>query len=522
MPRKILHGSLKICLALSILFLFLFSVPTKSQQQFQNGTIITIAGTGTAGYNGDNINATNAQINQPYKVAVDSSDNLYIADSYNHRIRKVLVNGTIITVAGNGDPCPDQTTICSDGSMAIDAQLRNPEGVAVDASGNIFIIDFLGFKIRKVDSATKRISTIAGNGFEGYSGDGGPATSAQMDDPSDLVIDKLGNIYIAEYSGGSGMIRKLTPNGQGNYTISTVAGNNTACANTASTTNPCGDNGPATSAQLAPRGVAVDTSGNIYIADGTNYRVRKVDITTGIITTIAGTGETQNTLPGYGGPATSARIRDTYDVEVDGYGNVYVIDSDDAVKKIEKGTGVITRVAGGGTQGLGDGGPAVNSTLSGPIGIQFDSDGSLYIVDFWNHRIRKIINLSPPPPPAPPPTQTPNATATPTASPTNGQSKPSVTLVSPKTLQTSDEITFACMVSGSNITSISLYTNTSGSWKKEETKAASTQTVQDFQLTGIKSGSYIWNCEAKTVSGAAFSPQNQSFEVKLNQPGQPA
>ena len=244
--------------------------------------ITTVAGDGAGGFSGDNGPATSAELADPQGVAVDSAGNLYIADLANNRIRKVS-NGVISTVAGNGTP-----GFSGDGGLATAAQLDQPAGVAVDSAGNLYIADCWNHRIRKVSNGV--ISTVAGNGTPGFSGDNGPATSAQLSDPTGVAVDSAGNLYIADMF--SNRIRRVS-----NGAITTVAGNGTQGFS--------GDNGPATSAQLSnPYAVAVDSAGNLYIADMVNNRIRKVS--NGVITTVAG-GGTQG-LGGDGGPATSAQL----------------------------------------------------------------------------------------------------------------------------------------------------------------------------------------------------------------------
>ena len=215
------------------------------------GIITTIAGNGIAGYSGDGGLATNAELNNPYGVAVDSNGNIYIADTNNNRIRKVnSTTGIITTIAGNGT-----AGYSGDGGLATNAELYYPYGVAVDSNGNIYIADTYNNRIRKVNSTTGIITTIAGNGTAGYSGDGGPATNAQLNYPYGVAVDSSGNIYIADTD--NNRIRKVNST---TGIITTIAGNG----------NPgySGDGGPATNAELYdPSGVAVDSNGNIYIAD---------------------------------------------------------------------------------------------------------------------------------------------------------------------------------------------------------------------------------------------------------------
>jgi len=236
--------------------------------------IETVAGNGTGGYSGDESPATDAQLDFPLGVAVDASGNLYIVEWINNCIRKVDASGIITTVAGNGT-----SGYRGDGGPATNAQLDCVHGVAVDASGNIYITDTGNYRVRKVDPSGV-ITTVAGNGAWGYSGDEGPATNAQLDWPLGMAVDALSNIYITD----GYRIRKVDTNG----IITTVAGG---------TWGYSGDGGPAGKAKLNwPLGVAVDAVGNLYIADTYNYCIRKVD-TNGIITTVAGLGTTQ----GYSG-----------------------------------------------------------------------------------------------------------------------------------------------------------------------------------------------------------------------------
>ncbi len=228
-----------------------------------SGIITTIAGTGNAGYAGDGGLATSAEFLGSYGVAVDLSGNVYIADRNNHRIRKINTSGIITTIAGNGIG-----GYSGDGGLAASAMLNSPTGVTTDATGNIYISDQDNNRIRKVNTSGI-ISTIAGNGIAGFAGDGGSATSAELNTPAHLTIDVLGNIYITEYL--NNRIRKINTSG----IISTIAGNGTFGFS--------GDGGLATSAELnGAYGVAVDASGNVYISDSYNNRIRKLSIITGI------------------------------------------------------------------------------------------------------------------------------------------------------------------------------------------------------------------------------------------------
>jgi uncharacterized protein (TIGR03437 family) len=274
-----------------------------------SGIISTAAGNGTRGFSGDGGPATGASLNQPSGVAVDAAGNLYIADYYNYRVRKVSSSGIISTVAGNGIK-----GFSGDGGTATSATLREPEALAVDAAGNLYIADSTNQRIRKV-SPSGIISTVAGTGTWAFSADGGPATSASLSFVEGVAVDAAGNLYIDDSD--NGRIRKVSPSG----IISTVAGTGTWGFS--------GDGGPATSASLNdPWGVAVDAAGNLYIADARNGRIRKVS-PSGIIGTVAGGGSAL----GDGGAATSASLKHPIAVAVDAAGNVYIAD-DNRIRKV--------------------------------------------------------------------------------------------------------------------------------------------------------------------------------------------
>ena len=329
-----------------------------------NGVLTVVAGNGIAGFSGDGGSATSASLNQPQGVAVDSAGNLYIADEHNNRIREVT-GGTITTIAGNGSE-----GFSGDGGPATSASLAFPCGVAVDSAGNLYIADFENSRIRKVSGGA--ITTIAGNGTQGFSGDGGPATSASLAFPAGVAVDSAGNLYIADSD--NNRIRKVTGG-----TIATVAGNGNAYFS--------GDGGPATSASLRyPEGIAVDSAGNLYIADTNDGRIRLV--TGGTITTVAGSGGC--CFSGDGGPAAGASLYDPEGVAIDSAGNLYIADTiNDRVRKVSGGT--IATIAGNGVYRYsGDRGPAVNAALNQPYGVTPDSAGNLYIADDQNNRIRKV------------------------------------------------------------------------------------------------------------------------------------
>jgi uncharacterized protein (TIGR03437 family) len=438
-----------------------------------NGILTRIAGNSRPGYSGDGGPAANAQLTAPAGLAFDGAGNIYIADSGNNVIRKITTDGNIHTFAGNGTP-----GLSGDGDLAVKAQLLAPAGVAVDGSGNVYIADTGNSNIREV-TTDGNISTFAGEGFRGFSGDGdqatssvlnvpqdvfvagngtiyiadtgnadiravapgnlngitvpiintvvgsttigfagdgGPATKASLFNPWAVTVDGSGNIYIAEY--GNNRIRLVNSSGN----ISTIAGNGTIGFS--------GDGGAATMAMLnSPTGVAVDSSGNIYIADSGNLRLRKV--TSANINTIAGTG--QLSYSGDGGLATLAQLNAPQGVlagagylfltdsgnavvrrvsasgvinsltggtmvhpagiAADAAGNVYVADPPANVVRRIGTDGNITIFAGNGNQGYGgDNGPAASAQLNAPTGLAIDSAGNLYIADYANHVIRKVVN----------------------------------------------------------------------------------------------------------------------------------
>ena len=331
------------------------------------GVITTVAGDGTRSYGGDGGAATSAQLNRPISLALDGSGNLYIADVWNNRIRMVNSSGNISTVAGDGT-----SGFSGDGGAATEARLFSPFGVALDGSGNLYIADAANHRIRRV-SSTGTITTVAGDGSESYGGDGGAATSAQLSTPSDVVLDGSGNLYIVDQN--NHRIRKVSSTG----TITTVAGTGAAGYSE--------DGGAATEAQLnSPAGLAVDGSGNLYIADLDNHRIRKVD-SAGIISTIVGDGLQGDSAAA----AAQLRLRDPYGVTLDGLNNLYIADmSNHRIIKVSS-TGTISTVAGDGTEGFsGDGGAATAAQLNAPTGVTLDNAGSLYIADWGNNRIRRV------------------------------------------------------------------------------------------------------------------------------------
>ena len=351
-----------------------------------NGIITTVVGictstSCTGSFSGDGGLASTAGLNHPTGLAFDANGNLYIADTGNNRIRKVDGNDIITTVAGNG-----LEGFGGDGGAATSAELSSPSAVAVDVAGNLYINDGVAGSYYFPDSGSQRvrmvdvsgiITTIVGNGSVGFGGDGGGAISAQLNYPSGLTVDGDGNLFIADY--GNNRIRMVGTDA----IIATVAGNGWH--------GVIGDGNTANLAMLdSPRGLAIDASGNLFISDTQNDRIRKVDAD-GIITTIAGVGDVP-TLSGSGDgePASEARIISPEGIAVDDGGNLYI--SDGTIRKVDA-SGIITTVAGNSAMGpgfSGDGGPAISAQLNDPHGVAVDAAGNMYISDTGNNSIRKV------------------------------------------------------------------------------------------------------------------------------------
>ncbi len=331
----------------------------------QTYTIATVAGNGANSFGGDNGPAALAQLYNPNCVAVDSAGRLYICDSGNNRVREVS-NGVITTVAGNGTP-----GFSGDNGPATSAQLNYITGIAVDSAGNLYISDFNNNRIRKVSNGV--ITTVAGTGTAGYSGDSGPATSAELNSPFGVAVDSSGNLYICD--SGNFRVREVSKG-----VITTLVGTGTL--------GYTGDNGPPASAAVSyPSGIAVDSAGDLYISDSGNDTVR--EISNGVITTVAGNG-----TPGFSGdngPAVGAQLDQPKGVAVDSAGRLYFADfGNNRIRELSNG--VIATVAGNGMYGFsGDNGPATSAQLDLPEGVAVDSAGHVYIADFGNDRVRVLL-----------------------------------------------------------------------------------------------------------------------------------
>jgi hypothetical protein len=335
------------------------------------GGILTIAGTGSSSYGGDGGPANQASLYHPESVAVDASGNVFIADYFNNRIREIVkATGNIITVAGTG-----VASYSGDGGPATSAQLSYPAAVAVDASGNLFIAD--DNRVREVVQATGNIITVAGNGTATDSGDGGLATAAGIAGIQAIALDASGDIFIAD---GGNRVREVL---QSTGNIVTIAGTGTAGFS--------GDGGPATAAMLnSPRGVAVDANGNVFIADANNERVREVVHATGNIITIA--GATLSGFSGDGGLATAARLYDPTGLAVDSYGDLFIADQNNQrIREIIVFSGAIVTVAGSNTGYVGDGGLATAASLNYPNGVALDAGGDMFIADSSDNSVREVL-----------------------------------------------------------------------------------------------------------------------------------
>jgi sugar lactone lactonase YvrE len=337
------------------------------------GTISTLAGTGVTGFGGDNGPATSALLAGPSGVAFDAAGNTYIADTANFRIRRVSPLGVITTYAGSG-----VSGYSGDGASAANAQFRSPRRMVAAPDGTLYIVDTDDHRIRRV-SPSGQVSTYAGNGQQGNSGDGGTAITARLDSPSDVVLDAAGNLYIAEL--GSLRVRRVTPAG----IISNYAGN----GNFFST----GDGGQANAAGLAgPTSLAIDSAGNLFIGEFQG-KVRKVT-PAGIISTVAGSN--QLGYSGDGGAATSARLGNVQGIAVDASGNLLIADTTNhRIRKVTP-AGLISTEAGNGTAGsTGDGNNATFAQLNAPTGIAVTATGAFVIAEAAGHRVRRVGPIAP-------------------------------------------------------------------------------------------------------------------------------
>lgn len=335
--------------------------------------ISSLAGNGMQGYAGDGGRATSALMDNPFHVEFDPQEHyLYIADCFNYRVRRVdMKSGEITTFAGNGEQ-----GYTGDGGPATEASIDEIYAIQVDTQGHVYLLQRFNPSIRKVDVGTGIITTVAGNGTVGYSGDGGPATQAQMREPNDCVLDGVGGLLIADIQ--DQRVRRLD----------LASGLMTTFAGTGEKEHT-GDGGKATEAGIfGARAICADGKGNTYICEREGGTLRKVDAS-GIITLIAGNGE--KGYSGDGGPAIGVVFNGPKAIRCDRQGNVLIVDTENhAIRKLDVSTGIIDTVAGGHRGTEGDGGDALQAGLARPHGIVADSHDAMYIADSENHRVRVV------------------------------------------------------------------------------------------------------------------------------------
>jgi trimeric autotransporter adhesin len=372
--RSLRHGLLKAFRPshfFAMVLLLLVSWRPLVAQLVQVNSISTIAGTpGSAGDSGDGGKATGAKLISPGYVLTDSAGNIFIVDVLSNRVRKIAAKtGIITTVAGNGT-----SGFSGDGGAATSAELNTPAGIALDAVGNLYIADAPNNRVRKVNATTGIITTVAGNGAATTSsGDGGPATNAGLIGPVGIAVDSAGDIFV-------------TDNGEhGVREISATTGVITTVISNGSTPS---------SGFGAVAGIAIDGSGNLFIADPVSHRVFKLIAASGAISIVAGNGTAGSS--GDGGPATSAELNYSGAVALDTAGNLYINDAlSNNIRKVSAATGIISTVAGDGTAGFsGDGGAAVDAEINDPGGVALDSAGNLYIPEGNNNDVREVSPLA--------------------------------------------------------------------------------------------------------------------------------
>ena len=339
---------------------------------FQSGKIQTYVGTGEAGYAGDGGLALQAACSEPFMCDFDSAGNLFYTEAKNHIVRRVdKSTGVVTTVAGTGE-----SGYSGDGGPATQATMQEPYSLQVDGNGDIYIVDRLNAVVRKVDAATGIISTVAGTGEVGYSGDEGPGDKSMLREPNDCFLDGKGGLLIADIQ--DQRIRRLD---LASGIISTFAGNGEK--------ERSGDGKPALEASfLGSRAVCMDSKGNSYIAEREGNGVRKIDAS-GTMSTVAGTGE--RGYEGDGGPALTATWGSPKALRCDAQNNVVVVDTENhAIRLIHADTGIVTTIAGGRLGGEGDGGPATEAAMDRPHGCGIDADGNIFVADSNNHRVRVV------------------------------------------------------------------------------------------------------------------------------------
>ena len=339
---------------------------------YPSGIITTIAGTGERGYTGDGGPAASALMSEPFMCAFDTLGNLYVAEAMNHCIRRVdSATGVITTIAGTG-----AEGYSGDGGPATEATFNQPYSLQVDTNGDVYVVDRLNYVIRKIEAATGVITTVAGTGEPAYGGDGRPAVRAKFREPNDCFLDGRGGLLIADVQ--DQRIRRVDLT---SGIITTFAGDGAK--------ERRGDGLPATEASiLGARAVCMDGAGNTYIAEREGNGIRKVDAN-GIMSTLAGTGEFG--YAGDGGPAFIATWGGPKAIRCDHAGSLLVVDTENhAIRRIDAETGIVTTIAGGRLGGGGDGGNAADAAMDRPHGCEVDASGNIYIADSNNHRVRVV------------------------------------------------------------------------------------------------------------------------------------
>ena len=334
--------------------------------------LTTFAGTGAKGFSGDGGPAVAAQVNNPFGIARGPDGALYICDTDNQRVRKVAPDGAISTVAGNG-----MRGYAGDGGPAVNAALNEPYEVRFDKAGNVFFVERLSAVVRRVDAKTGVIGTVAGTGQPGFSGDGGPAVKAQLDEPHSIGFDPAGDLYICDIK--NNRIRKVDMK---TGTISTFAGTGEK--------KPTPDGAPLAGTPLnGPRALDFDRDGNLWLALREGNAVFKIDLAAGVLRHIAGTGKQGFT--GNGGPAKIATLSGPKGLSVGPDGSVYLADTEShSIRVIDVKTGVLTLLAGTGARGDGPDGDPLKCQLARPHGVFVDRDGAVFIGDSEAHRVRVL------------------------------------------------------------------------------------------------------------------------------------
>jgi len=336
--------------------------------------ITTAVGTGEKGFAGDGAPAIAAKLNGPFDVAFDRAGNLYFSDTYNHRIRRVDArSGMITTLAGNGE-----AGYGGDGGAATRASLNEPYGIVLDRAGNIFVADRLNRRVRRIDAGSGVVTTFAGTGEAAYSGDGGPVAKAGLAEPNGLALDaEERRLYIADVADHRVRVVDLASG-----TIDTFAGTGAA--------EHSGDGGPVRDAGIfGARAVRLGPDGTFYILERQGSSLRAVDPASGTIRTVAGTGA--RGYGGDGGPALAAVFDAPKEMAIDRDGSLLIVDTENhAIRRFDLRAGTVTAVAGGRQGAGGDGGPAGEAGLDRPHGAVVGPDGAIYIGDTNNHRIRKV------------------------------------------------------------------------------------------------------------------------------------